>query len=471
MLDRDIQRMLEYQYPPEALAQIKSDLEGRMARDDRIYVVIDDDPTGGQTVHGIEVFTSWDAEHILEGMQRAGRMFFIMTNSRSMTALETGRIHREIMQNLARASAKTGRAYEVISRSDSTLRGHYPLEADLIAQALGSARHILIPFFPEGGRYTIGDIHYLMQESRLIPAGLSEFSRDKTFGYRASDLKQWIEEKTEGRIPSEWVGTIPLEMLRTMDYPAIGRVLRGRDTHIVVNATCYDDLRVFAIAYLDAIAAGEHFVMRTAAAWPKVIGGISDSKLLDCKDMRGINSQQGGLIVVGSHVQKTTAQFEALRQALPSIAYIEFNQHLALNPPALWEETRRVCREASEQIRRGRTCAVYTRRERIDWNAGSGEDELIITRRISNAVTDIVRELDVAPRFILSKGGITSSDIAVHALNTDRAMILGQIAPGVPVWKLGEGSKYPGMPYIIFPGNVGDTYTLRDIVMQLERKE
>ena len=102
---------------------------------------------------------------------------------------------------------------------------------------------------------------------------------------------------------------------------------------------------------------------------------------------------------------------------------------------------------------------------------GSGEDELIITRRISKAVTDIVRELEVVPRFILAKGGITSSDIAVHALKTERAMILGQIAPGVPVWKLGEESKYPGMPYIIFPGNVGDTYTLRDIVIQLERKE
>ena len=471
MLDRDMQRIIEYRYSPEALVQINGDLDRRIACDDRIYAVIDDDPTGGQTVHDVEVLTSWDEKHILDSVKSVGRMFFIMTNSRSMTTQETGRIHREIMQNLAEASAKTGRAYEVISRSDSTLRGHYPLEADLIAQAFGNAKHILIPFFPEGGRYTIGDIHYLMQESCLIPVGISEFSRDKTFGYRASDLKQWIEEKTKGRILSEQVGSVTLEMLRAMDYQAISRVLRGKETHIVVNATCYDDLRVFAIAYLDAIAAGEHFVMRTAAAWPKVIGGISDSKLLDCKDMCSLSSQQGGLIVVGSHVQKTTAQFEELRQALPRIAYIEFNQHLALNAHDLWEETRRVCREASEQIRRGRTCAVYTRRERIDWNMGSGEDELIITRRISKAVTDIVRELEVVPRFILAKGGITSSDIAVHALKTERAMILGQIAPGVPVWKLGEESKYPGMPYIIFPGNVGDTYTLRDIVIQLERKE
>jgi uncharacterized protein YgbK (DUF1537 family) len=27
--------------------------------------------------------------------------------------------------------------------------------------------------------------------------------------------------------------------------------------------------------------------------------------------------------------------------------------------------------------------------------------------------------------------------------------------PGIPVWQLGEESRFPGMNYVVFPGNVG----------------
>ena len=56
---------------------------------------------------------------------------------------------------------------------------------------------------------------------------------------------------------------------------------------------------------------------------------------------------------------------------------------------------------------------------------------------------------------MVSKGGITSSVLATDALNVRRAQVLGQILPGVPVWQLGPEARYPGMPYVVFPGNVG----------------
>lgn len=82
-------------------------------------------------------------------------------------------------------------------------------------------------------------------------------------------------------------------------------------------------------------------------------------------------------------------------------------------------------------------------------------------------VQNLVARLHVAPAFILAKGGITSSDIGVKALNVRRADVMGQISPGVPVWQTGAESKFPRLPYIIFPGNVGQTTTLRDIVQSL----
>lgn len=466
-MQEDAERAVAYQYPAEEIRRMRQLLQEGIAQDDRVYVVIDDDPTGGQTVHDIEVYTAWDEQSIWDGLTQARRMFYIMTNSRSLTARDTAQAHRQIMENLKAAAAKAGRQYEVISRGDSTLRGHFPLEPDVIAQAIGGyTKQLLIPYFKEGDRYTAYDTHYLRQDGSLIPVGESEFSRDKTFGYHASDLKDWIQEKTGGATTREEVASISLEMLRRLDFRAVEAVLRGTYSHIVVNATCDDDLRVFAIAYLRAVGAGEHYVARTAAGWPKIIGDIPDAALLGSEEMVRKDAAQGGLVVVGSHVQKTSDQLVALCAALPQLGYLEFDQHLALDPDALAREVQRVSREVSELIRAGRTCVVYTRRQRMDLH-GSAEGELQITRRISDAITAVVGGLSVQPRFILTKGGITSSDIAVHALGIRQATIMGQAAPGVPVWKMGEDSKYPGMAYIIFPGNVGGQETLRDIVERL----
>jgi uncharacterized protein YgbK (DUF1537 family) len=80
----------------------------------------------------------------------------------------------------------------------------------------------------------------------------------------------------------------------------------------------------------------------------------------------------------------------------------------------------------------------------------------------------IVRQLERRPRYLLAKGGITSSDIATRGLGIRRALVLGQILPGVPVWQSGPESRFPGMPYIVFPGNVGGVEALAEVCKQLK---
>ena len=84
--------------------------------------------------------------------------------------------------------------------------------------------------------------------------------------------------------------------------------------------------------------------------------------------------------------------------------------------------------------------------------------------KISDAVTSVIGKLQVKPNFIVAKGGITSSDVGTKALRVVRAKVMGQIKPGIPVWMTGEESKFPHMPYVIFPGNVGEVATLREAV-------
>ena len=438
---------------------------------DRKIIVLDDDPTGVQTVNGIHVYTDWSPESIAEGFAEENAMFFILTNSRAFQAAETEAEHRTIAARVAAESKRTGKQFMLISRSDSTLRGHYPLETETLAHALEESGEridgeVLMPFFKEGGRFTIGDVHYVQEGTDLTPAGETEFARDKTFGYTASNMKAYIEEKTKGAFRAADVVSISLDDLRAVRVDEITAQLTAvRDFRkVVVNAVDYVDVKVFAIAMMRAMKAGKNFLFRTAAAWTKVIGGVADKPLLGRDELVVKGNTNGGLIIIGSHVKKTTEQFEKLRE-LSAVKFIEFNHMLVLDPPKLAEELRRIIAETEDAIRSGVTVAVYTGRKRFD--AGSEEESLRVSVQISEAITSSVRRLSVQPAFLIAKGGITSSDVGTKGLSVHRALVLGQVAPGIPVWQTGPESKFPGMSYIIFPGNVGAATTLRDVTAML----
>ncbi len=458
--------------PPVDEREVDRELENLRVRLNKKIVVLDDDPTGVQTVHGVSVYTDWKEESIREGFQEPGSMFFILTNSRGMTVPQTTAAHREIARTLVRISVETGREFILISRSDSTLRGHYPLETETLRQEIEQAAgtcfdgEILIPFFLEGGRFTLGNIHYVKEGNQLTPAGLTEFAKDRSFGYNASHLGQWCEEKTKGMFRAEDMTYISLEDLRGRRIDAIVRQL-GSVTgfrKVIVNAVDYADVKVFITAFLISLQSGKRFMFRSAAAVPKVLGGISSIPLLTREDLVAPQNLNGGMILVGSHVNKTSRQLEELRNSKAPLLFMEFNQHLVLKPDGLESEVRRIAQAGEEEIRKGRTIVVYTRRERFDLESDNPDLQLEVSTRISDALTSLVGSLTVRPSFIITKGGITSSDVGTKALKVRRAKVMGQISPGIPVWMTGDESRFPGMPLIIFPGNVGGIGTLREIV-------
>ncbi len=212
-----------------------------------------------------------------------------------------------------------------------------------------------------------------------------------------------------------------------------------------------------------------HYLARCAAALPKVIGGISDKPLLTRQDLRPDDSRNGGLIIIGSHVKKTTQQFQQLLNAHLPLQPLEFRVSTYFEEGGLEGETRRVLARAEELIRSGTTVLIYTSRELLAPEGFSEEDLLSLSVRISEALTSVVSLLSVKPSFILAKGGITSSDVGTIGLHVRKALVLGQVKPGIPVWLTGPESRFPGMPYIIFPGNVGAPETLKEIVEELLR--
>lgn len=461
--------------PDEALidALLKKEIEASPVK----YVVLDDDPTGVQTVHDISVYTNWADEDMRSAFAEDRKLFYILTNSRGMTPDETTKIHREIISAAAKAAAESGKDYQFISRSDSTLRGHYPLETELLRAGIEETGvtvdgEVLLPFFKEGGRFTIGNVHYVKQGDELVPAAMTEFAKDRSFGYSHSAIPEYIEEKTKGAYRAEDTVCIPLEMLRNVDVDGVTRLLMNVSgfNKICVNAVDYCDVKVFCIALYRAMAQGKHFVFRSAAGFVKCVGGISDRPLLTRADMVTRETDMGGVVVVGSHTAKTTAQLEELLKAENTVP-VEFRSSLVLEGEEAFErEIERCVAEEVKIIESGRTAVCYTERKLLTLENDTKESALRRSVRISDGVQRLVAQLPVTPAFVVAKGGITSSDVGTKALRVKCANVLGQICPGIPVWQTGEESRFPKTPFVIFPGNVGSVSTLREAVEILNGK-
>ncbi|MFY0598825.1 MAG: hypothetical protein JXR03_04080 [Cyclobacteriaceae bacterium] len=428
------------------------------------YIILDDDPTGGQTVYDIPVITTWGVDEICAELEKGTSVFFILTNSRSMPAAKAGTLLKLIGENIRKASDRTKRQINVISRGDSTLRGHYPLEMTAFDDGFGESKdlNILIPAFFEGGRYTIDDVHYLTDNSRLVPVGETSFAQDKAFGYRSSNLIDWVEEKYEGGIAKSNIKSISLTELNSGDSHSLIDRLKQFDSSdvIAVNASNYKELDFFTICLLRS---KKSFSVRCSASFVSSLYGKKPISNLVRKDLISSDGK-GGLLVIGSYVPKTTSQLDyLLDNADVSVIELEVNRILSSESDSYRVE---VQEKLKLLLQEDRDVVVYT--SRILQSGADAESSLNIGSSVSAFVVSLVSSLEVKPRFVLAKGGITSSDIATKSLRIKRALIQGQVLSGVPVWKTGQESKFPNISYIIFPGNVGSESALWDVYQKLK---
>ena len=450
--------------PPEWPDDMEAAIRDALGTAGRKVVVLDDDPTGTQTVQDVAVLTEWSVSALAAELKNASPVFYVLTNSRSLPLGEARALHQEIGRNLVEAGRQAGQSFVVISRSDSTLRGHFPSEVEALAQALEQNfdAFVIIPFFEAGGRYTLDDIHYVAEGEWLVPAGETEFARDATFGYAASNLRQWVEEKTEGRIQAEDVAAISLTDIRCGGPDVVTERLATLQNHVcIVNAVSPRDLEVVTLGLLRAEAQGRQFLYRTAASFVPVRAGLSSRPLLTGAGLT-LPGNGGGLIVVGSYVQKTTDQVAAL-QAQARIATVEVSVE-ALLSGGRQDAVEQATAQVDNFLTNGEDVILLTSRRLI--TGDNPEQSLLLGQEVSQSLVEIIRGLSRWPRYVLAKGGITSSDVATKALGVRRALVRGQILPGIPVWQLGPESRFPGLIYVVFPGNVGSPTTLADLIKE-----
>ncbi|GAB3056329.1 four-carbon acid sugar kinase family protein [Salinicoccus sesuvii] len=435
-------------------------------------VVLDDDPTGTQTVKDLNVYTAWDEALVRDGFLSDNNMFYIMTNSRALSQAKTIAVHEEITQMLEKVSAALDQPYLIISRGDSTLRGHSYVEPKTIhdrsSDGFDAVFHI--PAFFEGGRYTYQGVHYLKEGDDFIPVHESEFANDSTFGFNAATMQQYVAEKSGVEVDANEVKHIDLDMLRGCDDAQLLEFIDGLSDfdQVVVDAVNDNDLAFFTAVLMDYLNREDRkFIFRTAASFVKSICA-TPGEVLDQSQMTSQDDKNGGIIVVGSHVKKTTQQLEQLISA-SDIEALEFSVSEVKDTASLSDYIVDQRKKAEQLIEDGKDVVIFTSRELI--RTEDREESLKISKRISESLVAIVSNLEVKPKFIIAKGGITSSDLATIGLGVRKARVLGQAEKGIPVWLTMAESKYPSMPYIVFPGNVGDAGTLLDVYRKLDKGE
>jgi uncharacterized protein YgbK (DUF1537 family) len=450
--------------PPLRIPGARRTLQDALRASARKLVVLDDDPTGTQTVHDVPVFMEWSVSTLLRAFAHPSPLFFVSTNSRSLPRVDAESLAREVGRNLRAAAAQAGVGFLVASRSDSTLRGHFPAEVDALAAELSQPPDgvILVPAFFDAGRYTIGNTHWVDTGAGLVPANATEFAKDPDFGFTHGDLREWVEEKTAGRVRAEQVACISLQQIRGEGPRGVLAVLA--EAHggipVVANAACDEDLEVLALGVQAAEERGKRFIYRTSASFVKVRAGVPDRALLTRAEMKP--GPGPGLVIAGSYVETTSRQIDALVRSSPVLPVVMSVQRL-LDQRARREEVQRVSGAVSEGLAAGSSVVLSTSRERR-----ASADFLGAGRTIMEGLCEVTRRIRRKPGFLVAKGGITSIAVARSALGCTEALVLGQVLRGVPVWRLAAGSAWADIPYVVFPGNVGKDDALLQAVNALQ---
>ncbi len=428
-------------------------------------VVVDDDPTGTQTVHGVSAVFSWSHETLAREFSDDRSLFYILANTRSLTPEDAVKVSREIGATIRAVSQSTGRGFSIVSRSDSTLRGHFPGEVDALGGTTGKSGLpvLLIPAFFEGGRITLDGIHYVRDNGRFIPAAQTEFSRDASFGYSNSDLRKWVLEKTGGRYREKQLSLLSLKDIRSGPETVVARLeALEPETVCIVDAVEYRDLEVVGNALGRCRERNSDYMLRSAASIVPCLLGMPPRPLLGTSELSAPSSRSGGMVVVGSYVQKSTRQLNHMLENL-DVSPCELSVKNLLGNPQ--NEIARIIELAARTISAGKDIVLFT--ERKLYRAQDPDASRRIGHIVSRSLNAVIEGLELQPRFLVVKGGITSHEVASICLKAQKVEVLGQILPGIPVWKMGPESTCPGLPYVVFPGNVGEDDAMTRIVEKL----
>jgi uncharacterized protein YgbK (DUF1537 family) len=417
-------------------------------------IVLDDDPTGTQSVADVPVLLDWNMGLVADAARSGARAVYLLTNSRAYPPARA----RELVHAAAAAAVEALGRPRLALRGDSTLRSHLLEEYLAVRDAAFPGRTpplLLVPALPAAGRVTVGGVHLLERDGGRVPLHETEYARDPSFAYGDARLVRWAEERSAGFFPARSGRELPLRTLRADGPPAVTRALAelaaaGGPAVCVPDAETLADLEVVAAGLRQAEAGGVEVVVRSAPTFVAVAAGTLARAAAPAPSGR-----DGLLVVCGSYVRNTTRQLAVLVERRPRSLVEVDAAALASNAPQA--EVARAAAEAGRRLAGEQLAVLATPRELpARWSLEVGE-------RVARNLARVVAEVTPRPGAVLAKGGITSAVTAAEGLGAARADVIGPVADGVALWHVAAAGGRC-VPYVVFPGNVGSEESLADLV-------
>ncbi len=418
------------------------------------FVVLDDDPTGVQTLAGIRVLLSWDAERVRSAL--SGRpSVHLITNTRALPAASV----RAFVAEAARVALDGAPEATVVLRGDSTLRGHVLEEylgvRDVVAPS-GWPVLLLVPALPSAGRVTIGGVHLFERDGQRMALHDTEYAQDGVFTYASARLLDWAEERSAGLFARAAGRELRLDVLRSRGSAAVAEALlalrgSGHPAVLAPDAETMGDLELVAEGYRAATADGASVIVRCAPTFAGVLAGTTAPELLPWPP-----AADAVLVVCGSYVPQTTRQLTRLLDVKPG-ALVEVDVvALAGDDPAA--EVAERAAEVSRRLAAHRLAVLATPRERPPGTATLDAGE-----RIAAGLAQVVAGVRPRPSLLVAKGGITAAVTLRVGVGAAEADVAGPVEPGVSLWSAHwpDGSE---LGYLVVPGNVGDDDLLARLV-------
>jgi uncharacterized protein YgbK (DUF1537 family) len=415
-------------------------------------VVLDDDPTGVQTLAGIRVLLDWRAGRIA-GALAGRRSVHVITNSRALSREQA----HVVVGAAARAAIDDVEDARLVLRGDSTLRGHVWEEYEAVCAATESGRPplLLAPALPSAGRVTRGGVHLIERDGVATPLHETEYARDGVFSYRSARLLEWAEERSKGVLRADTGRELHLDELRASGARAVADGLAdlaasGRPCVLAVDAETDGDLALVSEGYADALAAGVGGVLRCAPALAGILAGTTATALAAPPQGEG-----GVLVVCGSYVPISTQQLAVLTARRPG-TLVEVDVAMLASTDAD-REVGRAAAAASELMRRTGLAILATPRERP-----AGTTDVESGRRIAEGLARAAGAVLPRPRVVIAKGGITAAVTLRTGFGFEEAEVIGPVVSGISRWRAGDDAS--GLDYLVVPGNVGHDEVLAELV-------
>lgn len=438
-----------------------------LERAGRRVIVVDDDAPGVHLLRNVGLVTAWEPADIAWLLDQPGPAGVVLTNSRSLPAAAAAKVNEQVGRRLRAAADRVGLQLDVVSRGDSTLRGHFPVEADALDRGLGGMANgtILMPFYAERNCITVNGVHYVGDGRWYTPVAETEFATTGPFRFTQSSLAEWVEEESGGAIPATSLVVIDIATIRTGGVGAVESILldSGRGRFYAIDAIDERDVDIVVAAIRRTIDAGLQWMYRASPGLVRSLAGQVPGAAIEPPP---IVSTQGGLVVVGSPHPMASRQLTRLVQS-PWVESVEADVVALADPVGANGEVRRLIDVIDRAVRAGRIAVLSTARRAFADR--SGESSAAIGDDIVAGLCRVVAALDEPPAYLVASGGSTAHRLAVEALGARRVRVLGPLGPSMPIWQLGEETAYPGLPYVALPGAAGEEHTLADVVARFEQ--